>query len=163
MFTSGNGDRSNAPNFIILLTDGESNVRADDTVPRAIDARISGATIITVGIGSDVNMLELRGEQQPTANYLLTNQSNVTFNVIGCITISTYISLFFIGIASQPHNRMMVVAESFRDVTQNTDTRRRLIGNIVDASCDGWLDVYFCAGMNETSVQQRKCTTCEPH
>ena len=62
MFTSGNGDRSNAPNFIILLTDGESNVRADDTVPRAIDARISGATIITVGIGSDVNMLELRGE-----------------------------------------------------------------------------------------------------
>ena len=78
MFTSGNGDRSNAPNFIILLTDGESNVRADDTVPRAIDARISGATIITVGIGSDVNMLELRGEQQPTANDFLTIQNNVT-------------------------------------------------------------------------------------
>ena len=65
MFTSGNGDRDSAPNFIILLTDGASNERESETVPMAIQARENGAKIITVGIGTDLNMLELRGMFQP--------------------------------------------------------------------------------------------------
>ena len=61
MFTTGNGDRRDAQNIIILLTDGASNERADDTVPAAIAARAGGAKIVTVGIGSHLNMFELRG------------------------------------------------------------------------------------------------------
>ena len=64
MFTSGNGDRSGVQNYIIMLTDGASNEQEVRTVPEAIDARVNGAKIITIGIGTDVNMLELRGKQR---------------------------------------------------------------------------------------------------
>ena len=64
MFQAGNGDRDDVDNYIILLTDGESNERETDTVPEAIDARVAGAKIISIGIGTDVNELELRGKSQ---------------------------------------------------------------------------------------------------
>ena len=72
MFQAGNGDRDDVDNYIILLTDGESNERETDTVPEAIDARVAGAKIISIGIGTDVNELELRGKFQ----YWLSTESS---------------------------------------------------------------------------------------
>ena len=52
MFTSTTGDRVDAPNIVIAFTDGNSNVNADSTLPMAVQARIKGIHIITVGIGN---------------------------------------------------------------------------------------------------------------
>ena len=51
MFSRENGDRPDVPNFMILLTDGISNVHANRTVPEAVLARASGIHIYPVGIG----------------------------------------------------------------------------------------------------------------
>ena len=61
MFTSRNGDRGSVQNLLIILTDGNSNVNPELTVPDAIDARVKGIQVIVVSIGTDLNMLELRG------------------------------------------------------------------------------------------------------
>ena len=61
MFTESNGDRSDVRDYIILLTDGASNIREDETMPLAIDVRANGVKIISVSIGQDINMLEMRG------------------------------------------------------------------------------------------------------
>ncbi len=39
MFTPENGDRIDVPNYAIVITDGESNVNAEDTLPEAIKER----------------------------------------------------------------------------------------------------------------------------
>ena len=40
MFTSNNGDRSDADNIAIFFTDGGSNIQEDRTIPRAIESRV---------------------------------------------------------------------------------------------------------------------------
>ena len=61
MFTSGNGDRQDARNIAIVITDGNSNVDEERTIPAAIDARLRGIHIVVVAIGTQLNQLELRG------------------------------------------------------------------------------------------------------
>ena len=61
MFTGANGDRGDADNFIILVTDGAGNEREDETMQMAIQARVDGANIIGIGVGTDVDHLEMRG------------------------------------------------------------------------------------------------------
>ena len=61
MFTSRNGDRSDAPNIAIVITDGNSNKDKEYTIPFAIDARVKGVHIIVLSIGDMLNMLELNG------------------------------------------------------------------------------------------------------
>ena len=61
MFTSRNGDRDDAPNIAIVITDGNSNRDQQYTIPFAIDARIKGVHIIVLSIGDMLNMLELHG------------------------------------------------------------------------------------------------------
>lgn len=39
MFTAANGDRSDAPNIAILLTDGVSNINSRRTIPEGVSAR----------------------------------------------------------------------------------------------------------------------------
>ena len=34
------GDRSDVPNYALVITDGGSNIQKKDTVPKAIEARI---------------------------------------------------------------------------------------------------------------------------
>ena len=45
MFTVANGDRLDAPNIGIVITDGESSVDRDLTVPYAQDAKADGITV----------------------------------------------------------------------------------------------------------------------
>jgi len=61
VFTQGAGDRSNARNIVWLFTDGNSNLNQENTIPQAVSLRISGAYVITISIGSDVNRYELAG------------------------------------------------------------------------------------------------------
>ncbi|CAH1788338.1 unnamed protein product [Owenia fusiformis] len=61
MFTAGNGDRSTAQNAVLLITDGASNVNAADTLPQARQLRITGTTIMAVGVGNELDPKELRG------------------------------------------------------------------------------------------------------
>jgi hypothetical protein len=57
MFVTGNGDRSNADNYLVLLTDGKSDI--NKAVNQAGLCSSNGVKIISVGIGSgvDVNLL----------------------------------------------------------------------------------------------------------
>ena len=44
------GDRPDAPNIVLIFTDGASNIQPELTVPRAITAKQSGAHIIVFGV-----------------------------------------------------------------------------------------------------------------
>ena len=73
MFRASRGDRADVQNVAVIVTDGNSNVRAERTVPDAIEARVSGVHIVVVAVGTSLNTLELRGiASQPTADTLLT-------------------------------------------------------------------------------------------
>ena len=61
MFTQVNGDRDSAQNILIIVTDGNSNINPETTIPDAIDARTKGIHIIVVAVGTSLNLLELRG------------------------------------------------------------------------------------------------------
>ncbi len=39
MFTPFNGDRLDVPNYAVVITDGESNINEERTLPEAIEAR----------------------------------------------------------------------------------------------------------------------------
>ena len=61
-FQPRNGDRVNANNIVIVITDGDSNVNQEDTLNQAIEARTAGIHIIVVAVGQTfVNFLELEG------------------------------------------------------------------------------------------------------
>ena len=84
MFTAANGDRSDIPNILVLLTDGQPTVNADRTIPEAIKCRIAGVTIIsvTIEIAADNIML-----QSLTSVPIATNHLNVPrFDAIGTLT-----------------------------------------------------------------------------
>ena len=51
MFQPGNGDRSNMPNYLVIMTDGNSD-NATVTWREAMRARASGINIITVSYAS---------------------------------------------------------------------------------------------------------------
>ena len=49
MFTVANGDRPSAPNVIVLLSDGLTNIRVEHTLHEARRAKNDGIHIIPVG------------------------------------------------------------------------------------------------------------------
>ena len=61
-FTHYNGDRDNAPNAAIVLTDGGSTINPEGTIPEADIAKGKNITIFAIGIGSEhaLNLAELR-------------------------------------------------------------------------------------------------------
>lgn len=72
MFTASNGDRQGVDNIAIVITDGNSNVNADQTIPKAQLAQQSGITIIGVGIEDQdgMNLMEIEGiSSQPPSRY----------------------------------------------------------------------------------------------
>lgn len=60
-FTIEKGDRPQAPNIAIVITDGESNDNKTRTIPEAQLAKNAGITMFAVGITNFVNKTELRG------------------------------------------------------------------------------------------------------
>ena len=61
MFSSRNGDRSGVANKLIILTDGGSNMRSDQTLQRAVDLKNDGVTIYVVSIGQEIDYNEING------------------------------------------------------------------------------------------------------
>lgn len=59
-FTVANGDRINANNMAIVITDGNSNINPHMTPKEAIEARTAGIHIMVVAVGTTfVNFAEL--------------------------------------------------------------------------------------------------------
>lgn len=76
-FLGSNGDRPSVPNFVVLVTDGNSDV-TEGSMPGADAAaklRASGVTILTVGLGDSPNESELgniAGNNMMDASYVLS-------------------------------------------------------------------------------------------
>lgn len=51
IFIRPNGDRPDAPNIAIVMTDGESNINSGRTIPEANAAKAEGVEIYGIGIG----------------------------------------------------------------------------------------------------------------
>ncbi len=51
IFNFRRGDREFAPNFAIVFTDGNSNVREVETIPQAIQNKLEGIHTIVVSVG----------------------------------------------------------------------------------------------------------------
>ena len=77
-FTTENGDRKDARNVAIVITDGNANEEAEHTVTRAKHAKSQGITIFSVGINAtrDLNEDELKAissePQRKNSNYFIS-------------------------------------------------------------------------------------------
>ena len=60
MLQKEHGDRSNAPNVAVLITDGPSNKDSSQTVPAAEAARNAGINIFVIGVGRDIDPMEMK-------------------------------------------------------------------------------------------------------
>lgn len=59
VFTTNNGDRNGVPNIMIVVSDGQSNVNSQNTIPEANNAKQQGITVYSVGIGQSVYKPEM--------------------------------------------------------------------------------------------------------
>ena len=51
MFTQERGDRVDVPNYLYVVTDGNSNIQSELTVEEATRMRAEGVYIMTVSVG----------------------------------------------------------------------------------------------------------------
>lgn len=58
-FTSRHGDRTDAPNIAVIITDGQSNNR-QATIKEANLLHSRGITTVAIGVGSGINLSELK-------------------------------------------------------------------------------------------------------
>ena len=76
MFVQSRGDRPDVPNFAIVVTDGQSNVNPEDTIPEAIQARIEGIHIMAVTVMPEGPNLEIKGIASDPDEYNMFNVQN---------------------------------------------------------------------------------------
>lgn len=77
MFRSSRGDRSGVANKLVLLTDGGSNMRTDQTVQKAQDLKDDGVTIYVASIGQVIDYNEINQiASGPTEPFVLRLQEN---------------------------------------------------------------------------------------
>ena len=67
-------------NFVLLFSDGASNMRVNDTISEAIDLRVSGARVVTMSVGTLNNLMELIGTASAPTD--LTVITTTSFNTI---------------------------------------------------------------------------------
>lgn len=96
MLTSGNGDRPEAPNIVVLLTDGGSTDRRA-TSNEATLLRNSGATIFLIGTGNwlyDPELYAITGYPSSTIRYIndYNNLQAAVTDYIAFICQSEYFS-----------------------------------------------------------------------
>ena len=60
-FNARAGDRTGVDNIAIILTDGNSNINSDDTIPEAIRAQDDEIHVMAVGVGRRVSQREIYG------------------------------------------------------------------------------------------------------
>jgi len=65
MFNSSNGDRKDARNVAVVITDGQANVDRWWTVPYAVEARINGVYLVTMAVGTLADTLMLQSIASP--------------------------------------------------------------------------------------------------
>jgi len=71
-FTSLNGDRPNVQNYVICITDGNSNVNAQNTIPDAQALKGDGVIIYTIAVGDSPQMSEILGiASSPASQYVI--------------------------------------------------------------------------------------------
>ena len=61
VFSAANGDRNSVDNIAIVVSDGQSNIRREDTIASAEQARNAGIRLMAVGLGSNVDRSEIEG------------------------------------------------------------------------------------------------------
>ena len=54
LFKKGNGDREDVPNFVVVITDGKSNINKPYTIPYAKQLKDDGASIYALAIGKEL-------------------------------------------------------------------------------------------------------------
>jgi len=65
MFTASNGDRGDANNVMVIISDGVDNVERSLTVPYAVDARNNGIYIVTLAVGMLTDTVKLNSIASP--------------------------------------------------------------------------------------------------
>jgi hypothetical protein len=76
VFTAVHGDRSAVHNVAVVISDGQSNVQADRTIPEADAARQRGIQIFAVAVGTEANMDEIDGiANTPTSQHVVSVRS----------------------------------------------------------------------------------------
>lgn len=64
------------PNVVITITDGESNINPENTIPEALLLKRTGATLLTVAVGYTHREEELRGLTTPPVKQNLVRVEN---------------------------------------------------------------------------------------
>jgi collagen type VI alpha len=59
MFTAANGDRTQAPNVMVVITDGVSTYDNHTTVSNAAACKSAGITVVSIGVGNLTSQAEL--------------------------------------------------------------------------------------------------------
>ena len=92
-FIVGSGDRPEAQNIGIVITDGRSNEMAQNTVPNAVRAQQRGIRMYSVGITNDVDESELRqmssSPQVLNQNYFLAPEFSDLGALVDTLTAQT--------------------------------------------------------------------------
>ena len=86
IFQTHNGDRSNAPNVAIVITDGQANERERDTIPEATRAKNRGIRIIAVGVTNAVDLTELRGIASTNADVIEVDDFSLLMSFLDQLT-----------------------------------------------------------------------------
>ena len=81
VFITENGARTSdvaIPRVAVVITDGQSNVNPDQTIPAARALREDGVTVYSVGVGGRINLVELKEIASSPENVMLLNGFDVT-------------------------------------------------------------------------------------
>lgn len=99
MFTQANGERPQAPNMAIVITDGESTYDHDKTIPYAQEAKAQGILLISIGVGDKISKDELNGIASPggdgkplvfqVGNYDMLSQIQDALARVACDPVAT--------------------------------------------------------------------------
>ncbi len=73
VYGPGRGSREDARKVAVLITDGEANINAEQTIPEADRAREAGIELFVIGVGLTVNWEEAEGIAGDSANVLRLN------------------------------------------------------------------------------------------
>lgn len=99
MLTSGNGARDDAPDMIIMITDGRATVNPDRTLPEAIETKLAGVHIVVAAAEQSDTSLELKGiASDPDAANLFAvdnfqDMPTIAPNVVSATCNSEYTAL----------------------------------------------------------------------
>ena len=88
------GDRAWAPNIALVITDGESNVQEQQTIPKANQAKRNGVRIIAVGVTDQIDFNELTG--------IASDPRNDVFNVTDFRALNNILNQLLITLCPTP-------------------------------------------------------------